>query len=163
MKRDLIYRGSILDVVKLDDRWEVVEHVPAVCVLALRDGQVLGVEQHRPALQETTWEVPAGLVDEGETPEGAALRELEEETGLGGSVTLLTQAYTSPGFSTEKVYLFEATDLRPVDTEPDSNEPLQVVWRDPAALWDAIRRGETASSFPSVLALHIALHIALHR
>lgn len=158
MKRNLLYRGSILDLVKLDERWEVVEHVPAVCVLALQDGQVLGVKQSRPAIGQTTWEVPAGLIDEGETPEEAAARELGEETGFGGTLTLLTQAYTSPGFSTEKVYLFEATDLRPVDTEPDPDEPLQVVWCDPQTLWEAVRRGETASSFPSVLALHFALH-----
>ena len=102
MKRDVIYEGNILTLLTLDDRWEVVEHAEAVAVLALRGASILGVTQHRPAIGKPTWEVPAGLVDPGETPLQAAKRELAEETQLTGELSLLTQLYSSPGFTDEK-------------------------------------------------------------
>ena len=115
MTRETIYDGKVIRVSKLAGRWEVVEHVPAVAVLVLRgqgeSTEVLLVSQARPAIGQKTWELPAGLVDEGETPQTAAARELAEEVGLGGTLTLLAEVFSSPGFTDEKVYLFGATEL----------------------------------------------------
>ena len=156
MKRDVIYEGNILTLVTLDDRWEIVEHAPAVAVLALRGANILGVTQHRPAIGKTTWEVPAGLVDPGETPLQAAKRELAEETQLTGELSLLTQLYSSPGFTDEKIHLYHARNLTKTTGELDKGEELTVQWRNVNELWDEIRAGKTASSGPSVLALSVA-------
>jgi len=160
MKREALYEGKVIQVVKLEDRWEVVEHVPAVSVLVLRDAptgtEVLGVRQNRPAIQETSWELPAGLVDEGETPEEAALRELAEEVGLTGTLTPIAQVHSSPGFTTEKVYLFEATDLQERALEGDEDD-LTLEWRDLKATWREIASGRLASSAHTLLGLTYAL------
>ncbi len=157
-EKDVIYRGKILNLVKLDNRWEVVEHQPAVCVLVIRDEQVLGVRQQRPAIGGETWELPAGLVDAGEEPAEAAVRELAEETQHRATLTLLAEIYSSPGFSTEKVFIFEATDLSPApDARPDEGEALVVEWRPLRATYEAIRTGRVASSAHTLLALTHAL------
>ena len=156
MKRDVIYEGNILTLAILEDRWETVEHAEAVAVLALQGSSILGVTQHRPAIGKATWEVPAGLVDPGETPLQAAKRELAEETKLTGELSLVTQLYTSPGFTDEKIYLYHARNLTTTTGELDEGEELSVQWRDVDDLWDEIRAGKTVSSGPSVLALSVA-------
>ena len=75
-----VFQGRVVDLVVLDERWEVVRHAPAVAVLARDElGRVLGVVQRRPAVDARTWELPAGLIDPGETAHAAAARELAEE------------------------------------------------------------------------------------
>lgn len=157
MTREPIYQGKILNLVKLEQRWEVVEHAPAVCILALNEQQVLGVRQPRPAIECHTWELPAGLIDPGESPHDAALRELAEETQLSGTLSLITQVYTSPGFCTEKLYLFEARELRPASGKPDEGEDVTAEWRDLLSSWRALQRGELATSAPTALGLSVAL------
>src|SRR5438132_7557355 len=62
---------------------EIIEHAPGAAVVAVQeDGQVLLVRQHRPAVDAQILELPAGLIDPGETPEQCARRELAEETGF---------------------------------------------------------------------------------
>ena len=158
MPTQTLYDGHILKLELLDDKWEIVRHAPAVAVLARRGNEVLGVRQLRRAIGEESWEVPAGLIDEGETPEEAALRELAEETQLTGRLELLTQVFSSPGFTDEKVYIFEATDLRAAEGEPDDDEDLTVSWDDCRTLWEQLRSGQLSSSGPSVIALQHALH-----
>lgn len=153
---ELIYEGRILKLSILDGRWEVVEHADAVVVLAQAGQQVLGVEQYRPAIGQTSWELPAGLIEPGEPPVEAARRELAEEAEVTGEFELLSQCYSSPGFCDEKVYLFRATALRPAQGERDADEVLRVQWHDLDTVWEAIRRGEVQSSAPTVLGLSLA-------
>ena len=80
--RNEVFRGKIITVAVLDERWEVVEHPDAVAVLVQRGPSVLGVLQQRPAVGAVTWELPAGLIDPGESPEQALERELSEELGI---------------------------------------------------------------------------------
>lgn len=157
MKRQTIYSGSILTLYKLGDRYEVVAHQDAVCVLALRGDLVLGVRQSRPALGGDTWELPAGLIDKGEDPASAAKRELAEEAQLTGALTLISQAYTSPGYCNEKIYIFEATGLSPAAGERDEGEELSIEWRDLGEAWQEVREGRLATSAPTALALAYAL------
>ncbi len=110
-------------------RFEIVEHPDAVAILALRPGdeearepQVALVRQPRPAIHSETWELPAGLVkpDERDDPQRTAERELREETGYAArSWRRLIREYPSPGFSTEAITLYLATDLYDAGDKPD--------------------------------------------
>jgi 8-oxo-dGTP pyrophosphatase MutT (NUDIX family) len=152
-----VFRGRILDLVVLDERWEVVRHADAVAVLAVDDdGRVLGVRQRRPAVDAETWELPAGLIDPGETPLQAAERELAEEAQLAGTLRPLARAYVSPGFTDECVHLFEARELRPTAGELDPGEELRLEWLDLDEAWAAGASGDLVTSMVTLLGLRHA-------
>ncbi len=157
MSYKTIYKGSILTLSKIDDFWEVVEHASTICVLALKKDKVLGVKQMRPAVNTYTWELPAGIIDAGETPEEAARRELAEEVQLTGELTLITQMYSSPGFCNEETYLFEATNLKTAKGKPDEHEKLSISWSKLDKVWQAIQQGKLKSSSATLLGLSYAL------
>lgn len=108
---------------------EIVEHAPGAAVVAIDDeDQVLLVRQSRPAVGAHLLELPAGLVDPGETPLECAGRELAEETGYTARrLEPLVSFYSSPGFSTELLYLFVATELEPADVAHDEDEEIELV------------------------------------
>jgi ADP-ribose pyrophosphatase len=156
------YRGHYLDLtvyqVQLADgrRSEraVVGHPGAVAVVALDpDGHVLLVRQYRIAAGKILLEIPAGTLSRDratgskEEPALAAARELEEETGYRARTWEHVAAFwTAPGFATELMHLYFATDLEPAHPDgrlgPDPDERLQLVrlpWRDAVALAE---RGE---------------------
>jgi len=154
----LIYRGKVVELSLLRERWEVVRHAPAVAVLALdAQNRVLGVTQVRPAVGATTWELPAGLIDAAETPAAAAARELAEETQLEGDLELLAVAYVSPGFTDERVHLYAARNLRPTNGQLDDGEELQVEWLDLDTAWERVRNGALPTSMVTLLGLRHAL------
>lgn len=103
---------------------EVVEHRPAVAILAAdADGCVYLVSQYRHAVGETLYEIPAGLVEKGESSAGTASRELQEEAGLRpGQLREIFTLYSSPGFSDEKIIFFWATDLTSSKLPQDDDE-----------------------------------------
>ena len=73
---------------------------------------VILLRQYRYAAGGTLWEAPAGKLDDGESPEACAIRELEEEAGVTANrLVPLTTLLTTPGFSDERVHLFLATGL----------------------------------------------------
>ena len=156
----IIHRGHYLtfrvDTIERADgsrgKREIVGHPGAVAILAIDDDdRVLLVRQYRVAIGEALLEVPAGtldVADDGsiEDPELAAPRELEEETGMrAGSWRRIASFYTAPGFASELMHLYLATDLRPADGErltPDADEHLlleRMPWRDAVA---AAERGD---------------------
>lgn len=131
---------------------DILVHPGAVGIIALDGaGRVLLVRQWRVAAAAALLEIPAGTLDRGpdgatEDPALAAPRELEEETGQrAGAWRLLGSFWTAPGFATERMWLYLATDLRPAtgDTlSPDDGEELQlerIPWRDAVAMAE---RGE---------------------
>lgn len=125
---------------------EVVEHPGGVCVVALdKDDMVTMVRQFRFPLQDHLLELPAGKLEPGEEPFPAAVRELSEETGLEAETWVdLGFIYTSPGFSTEKLYLYLAMDLTQGQAHPDPNEFLDVEKRPLAELVDMVMAGQIA-------------------
>lgn len=149
----VIYDGHILRLELLEGKWEVVRHAPAVAVLALNDhGEMLLVRQRRPAIGAATLEAPAGLIDGGETPDQAARRELQEEAGLDGDLTLLTRFYSSPGFTDEELYVFAAEHLRESRLPHDEDENLEVLWLPPQEVLDGLRDGTLKGSASTVTA-----------
>jgi len=108
---------------------EVVEHSECVAIVALdSDGNVLLVRQFREAVGKALLEIPAGSIEPREKPAQSALRELEEETGYrAGKVERLGGFYSSPGFCTEYLHLFLATDLKQGNPNPAEDEIIDLV------------------------------------
>ena len=98
----------------------------AVNILPIdQDGNVIFEKQLREAVGKTCLELPAGMIDKGENPEHAAIRELEEETGFVAShLELLKSVHTSSGYSSEKVHIFLATDLSSGKKHLDEDENI---------------------------------------
>jgi ADP-ribose pyrophosphatase len=131
-----IYAGKIvtLDVqeVELPDGQhsmrEVIQHVGAVAVVALDDaGRVLLVRQFRSAVRSVQVEIPAGVRNPAESPSDCAIRELQEETGYRpGKLEPLGGLFTAPGYTTEYIHLFLATDLTESRLPGDADEFIEV-------------------------------------
>jgi ADP-ribose diphosphatase len=141
----VIHRGRTLafrvDTIERADgtrhQREIVEHPGAVAIVAIdAEDRVLLVRQFRTAVGGTLLEIPAGTLDVDPTtrtiedPGRAAPRELEEETGLrAGHWQEIGAFWTAPGFATELMHLYLATDLRPAEGQlgPDEDEALVAV------------------------------------
>jgi ADP-ribose pyrophosphatase len=108
---------------------EVIEHDGAVVIVALDEkGQVLIERQFRHATGKELLELPAGGIDPGETPEEAARREMQEETGFfPEKLVRLGGFYSAPGFTNEFLYLFLATELSPARLIADDTEEIKVI------------------------------------
>ena len=88
---------------------------------------VLLIRQYRYAANGFIYEVPAGRLNAGETPESCATRELKEETGYTAEVfRKLTTIYTTPGFTDERIHLFVAEGLTPGDSAHELDEFLEL-------------------------------------
>lgn len=116
----------------------------AVAVLPVEGDHCYLIRQYRFAIGRTIWEVPAGTMDEGERPEETAYRELIEETGFAAVQFLpLGMIYTTPGFTDEVIYLFEARGLAPSDEfSMDEDEAIEVCRVPLSDLPRMIRDGE---------------------
>jgi ADP-ribose pyrophosphatase len=108
---------------------EVVEHPDCVAIVAIdADDKVILVRQFRQAAARELLEVPAGVIESGEKPLHSAIRELEEESGYSaGRIEQLGGFYSSPGYSTEFLYLFLATELKPGPIRVQGDEIIEVV------------------------------------
>jgi ADP-ribose pyrophosphatase len=115
--------------VRVDGDYEMVETPPAVAIVAVDgEGRIVLVRQERPPVGEKLLELPAGIVDDGETPEEAARRELAEETGLrGGTWEELRLVHPSPGLLHERLTLFLAEELEEGERDTDPGEEVEVV------------------------------------
>jgi ADP-ribose pyrophosphatase len=122
-----------VDEVELADgrrtRREIVEH-PGAVVIAAWDGERLAtVRQWRHPAGAELLELPAGTLDPGESPLTTAARELAEECGLAaGSWLEGPRFYSAPGFCTELLHSFVATDLVEAPSIADADEELETGW-----------------------------------
>lgn len=136
IKTEEIYDGRIVhlrvETVELPNmvyaKREIVSHQRGVGMIVLKDeNTMLMVRQYRIAVRQALLEIPAGLVEPGESPQDAAQRELQEEVGVKANrLDYLMDAYASPGFTDEKLSLFLARDLEESKLPLDSTEFLTV-------------------------------------
>jgi ADP-ribose pyrophosphatase len=108
----------------------IVQHGGSAVVMPVDDGRrVLLVRQYRLPARRYMWELPAGRVDEGETPLQAARRELAEETGYRARrLQKLAEFYASPGFLAEKMTIYLARDLTAGKATPMEDERIDTQW-----------------------------------
>jgi ADP-ribose pyrophosphatase len=136
-----LYSGRIvnldLDTVRFPDdstgQLEILRHPGASAVVpfldppGLADPRVVLIRQFRHAADGFIWEVPAGRLDAGESPESCAERELEEETGMRAlRLERLTTIYTTPGFTDERIHLFLAEGLEPGAEHREADEFMEL-------------------------------------
>jgi ADP-ribose pyrophosphatase len=135
-KKD-VFRGQLLNVRadRLEDEGgretvrEFVVHPGGVAILAHPSpGEILFVEQYRYPVGETLIELPAGTLEPGEDPLRTAHRELEEETGYRAErMNLVASYYTTPGFTSELMYFYQAGDLTSGAQRLEDDESIEVV------------------------------------
>jgi ADP-ribose pyrophosphatase len=124
-----------------ETRLEIVEHGGSVVVIPVDEqGRMWFVRQYRHAAGMDLLELPAGTRDGDEPFEECAAREIREETGMeAGTLTKVGEFYLAPGYSTEFMAVFLATDLKHNPLDPDVDEFLSVE-KIPVA--EAIQRAE---------------------
>ncbi len=107
---------------------EVVRHGPSVVLVPLPDpDHVVLIRQYRYAIDQWIWELPAGGIEWGETPEAAARRECHEEIGrLPERMTLLASLYPTPGFCDEQMHLYRLDGLVVPDAEAEADPDEQI-------------------------------------
>ena len=145
---ETVYRGLIVnvrrDTVGLQNGnnagREVVEHPGGVGIVPVtEDNKIIMVRQYRYPMEEETFEIPAGKLDNGEEPFTCAVRELSEETGCtAGRYIDLGAIYPSPGYCREILYLYLALDLKKGEMHLDENELLNTEAVDINELYDMV-------------------------
>ena len=125
---------------------DVVRHSKSVVLVPVPEpGKVILVRQYRYAVNAFLWELPAGSVDEGESPEQAARRECHEEIGLlPSTVVRLAAMYPTPGYCDEEMVFFRLSGLETTDEQAavDEDEDIEAKTFDLRDARDMVRRGE---------------------
>jgi ADP-ribose pyrophosphatase len=166
-----IYTGRVInldmDRVRFPDgssgELEIVRHPGASAVLpfvgnpAGTDPEVLLIRQYRYAAEGYLYEIPAGRLNAGESPETCARRELIEETGCSAEgVSFLTSMFTTPGFTDERIHLFDATGLSQGQTQREPDEFIEVVTMPLSRALKMVASGEIQDAKTAVSLLYAA-------
>ena len=166
VKINYVYRGKIVNL-RCDDaslpdgrpcRREMIEHPGGACVLSVHEGKIALVRQFRYVYQEELLEIPAGKLEKGEDPMLAAKRELEEETGLVAErLKPLFTLYPTPGYTNEKIYIYEAEGVKKGSQHLDEGEFLNVVFLPVEEAARMIENGEIRDAKTIVAVQHYLL------
>jgi ADP-ribose pyrophosphatase len=166
-----VYTGKVVrldvDTVAFPDgstgELELIRHPGASAVIpcasdpAGGDPSILMIRQFRHAAGGPLWEIPAGTLAPGETPEACAHRELREETGVvAARIERLTSIYTTPGFTDEVIHLFLAQGLTMGEAARERDEFIEVVPQPLSQVLAGIRGGEIKDAKTVVAILYMA-------
>jgi ADP-ribose pyrophosphatase len=154
IERERVYAGRVFSVdrdrVRLPHgptvTLDVVRHSPSAVIVPVPEpGHVILIRQYRHAVNAWLWEVPAGSVDPGESPEAAARRECHEEIGqVPETVVRLGSLYPTPGYCDEEMIFFRVSGLsEPTEAAAvDEDEHFEVKTFTLREARDMVRRGE---------------------
>ena len=136
IKSETLLQGRVFkirrDTLKTPDgretKLEIIEHGGSVVIVPINEhGEILFVRQYRHATEKELLELPAGTRDGNEPFEECAAREIREETGMqAGKLEKMGEFFLAPGYSTEFMAVYLATDLTPNPLKADDDEFLQV-------------------------------------
>ena len=141
---------------------EMIRHPGASAVVPLLDDggsdpNILLIRQYRYAANGYLYEIPAGRLDEGESPMECAHRELTEETGYRAQrVEHLFTMFTTPGFTDEKIHLFLATGLTPGEANREADEFVELVPTRLSRALSMIQQGEIQDAKTALALLYSA-------
>jgi len=165
LKSEVLMKGRAIsirrDTLKTPDgretKFEIIEHSGSVVIIPVdENGNLLLVRQYRHATSGELLELPAGTLDDEEDPEVCAAREIREETGMAaGKLVRLGDFYLAPGYSTEFMVVYLATDLSFSPLEADADEFLSVKKIPVAEAIQMAERGEIPDA-KSLAALFLA-------
>lgn len=146
-----------------ESSFDIVEHVGSVVLVPIDAmGKVVFVRQYRHAAQTDLLELPAGTLDDNESYEACAAREMREETGLAADkLQKIGEFYLAPGYSTEIMAVFLARDLRPDPLPADADEFLQVEKLPLAKALEMAQLGQVPDA-KSLAALFLAAGVLRH-
>lgn len=146
-----IYKGKVFDVYEariregeIEYKREIVYHKGSCVIVPVFTDKTVGlVRQYRHAAGKYLLEIPAGTLNLGEDPKTGAERELEEEIGVKAArIEKLTEFYVSPGFLTEKMFVFLATEFTESAQNLDEDEILSIERLSFPEIFEMIKNGE---------------------
>src|SRR4051812_47322727 len=154
LDHERVYDGKVFDVDRDKVRMpngrtvvvDVVRHSRSVVLVPIPEpGRVILIRQYRYAVNAFLWELPAGSVDEGETPEQAARRECHEEIGqVPRTIVRLAAMYPTPGYCDEEMVFFRLSGLEKTDEQAavDEDEDIEAQVFELRDAREMVRRGE---------------------
>lgn len=139
------------------------EHVlaghAAIIMPIMEDGSLLMIREPRTPIGKTVLAFPAGMIEEGETPEEGAIRELEEETGYRANfIKKMREVYPAIGYSNEKTIIFLAKDLVKTQRHLDETEDIEVVKVPMEEVKQMLDNNEIITSSETVALLHYFMY-----
>lgn len=136
LKRETTYQSRAFSIQKVDLRlpdertvtYDLVDHNDSITVVPFdQDGNIWFVRQYRLGPDEILLELPAGVLEDGEPPEEGVSREIREEIGkAAGQLTPLGDFYLAPGYASEHMYVYLATNLSHAPLDADDDEFIQL-------------------------------------
>ncbi|MDH5811179.1 MAG: NUDIX hydrolase [Candidatus Methanomethylicaceae archaeon] len=134
VRSELAFSGKLIKV-RVDEvvlpngrvaQREIVVHRGAVAIIGLEGDKIIMERQYRHAAGKMMWEIPAGTLEDGETPLECAKRELLEETGyVAEKMEEFIHFYVAVGYSTEIIHVFLATGLKRAEPTPEEDETIK--------------------------------------
>ena len=149
---DTTYNAHVFDVAKVycelpngkQRYYDLVQHDPGVVIVPVTDeGEILFVKQYRLGSQKELLELPAGMTNEGEDPDPAAERELQEETGYESlNMIKLGGFYASAGYCSEYLNIYLARDMKWNPLPQDDDEFISNIKMSVEEAYEAVENGE---------------------
>ncbi len=127
---------------------EIVTHPGGACVVAVNEAKkIILVKQFRKPIENYTVELPAGKLESNEEPKVCIKRELYEETGYTPKdIKFIQSFYTSPGFSTERIYVYFANVKEKNEPKPEDDEMIEVLEVSLEEALEMIKRNEISDA-----------------
>ena len=139
------------------------EHVKAgnasVILPITEDNKVIMIQEPRTPIGKVILALPAGMIEEGEEAEKAAIRELEEETGyLAENIEFLREYYTSVGYSDEKIKIYLASNMKKTKQHLDEEEDIKVLEIPLEEVIEMLNKNELITASVTIALMHYLLY-----